>query len=171
LRVKVDGRRTYFEWINAGHYVNRGARGAMAMTAERRISDLYFGFDPEHLFLRLDAHGGPFREQLVEADTLRIAFLRPEGFELVVSAPTSREPSVQLYHDDVPVAEPEIEAAADSLFELAIPFRSLAVATDEPVHFFVELLQDERSLERIPQEGVIETTVPSPDYELIMWQA
>jgi len=171
LRVKVDGRRTYFEWINAGHYVNRGARGAMAMTAERRISDLYFGFDPEHLFLRLDARGGPFREQLVDADTLRIAFLRPEGFELLVSTPTARRPIVQLYHDDVPVAEPETEAAADSLFELAIPFRSLAVATEEPVHFFVELLQDERSLERIPHEGVIETIVPSADYELIMWQA
>jgi len=171
LSVRVDGRRTYFEWINAGHYVNRGARGAMAMTADRRISDLYFGFDPEHLFLRLDAHGGPFREQLGDADTLRIAFLRPEGFELLVSTPSCREPIVQLYHDDVPVAEPEVQAAADALFELAIPFRSLAVATEEPVHFFVELLQDKRSLERIPHEGVIETAVPSPDYELIMWQA
>ena len=26
--VKVDGRRTYFEWINAGHYVCGGSRGA-----------------------------------------------------------------------------------------------------------------------------------------------
>jgi len=26
-------------------------------------------------------------------------------------------------------------------------------------------------VERIPAEGAIETAVPSPDYELIMWQA
>ena len=31
--------------------------------------------------------------------------------------------------------------------------------------------QDERSIERIPREGTIETAVPSPDFELMMWQA
>ncbi len=171
LNVKVDGRRTYFEWINAGHYVNQGARGSMAMAAERRVADLFFGFDTEHLFLRLDARGGPFREQMAEIDTLRIVFLQPEGFELRVLQPTQRKPSVELYHDDVPVAETAVEAAADLLFELAVPFRSLAVATEDPVHFFVELRQDKRSLERIPHDGAIETTAPSPDYELMMWQA
>ena len=34
-----------------------------------------------------------------------------------------------------------VEAAADQLFELAIPFRSLGLKTDEPVHFYIELLQ------------------------------
>ena len=63
------------------------------------------------------------------------------------------------------------EAAADLLFELAIPFRSLARKTDEPVHFYVELLKDKQPVERVPHEGAIETIVPSPDYELIMWQA
>ena len=63
------------------------------------------------------------------------------------------------------------EAAADQLFELAVTFRSLGRKTDEPVHFYVELLKDQQSVERIPHEGAIETAVPSPDYELIMWQA
>ncbi len=171
LNVKVDGRRTYFEWINAGHYVNEGARRAMAMTGERLIADLYFGFDPEHLLLRLDARGGRFREQLGDVDALRVAFLQPEGFELLISHPAWKEPILQLYHNDVPVAESGVEAAADLLFELSIPFRSLALSTEEPVHFCIELLRDEQSLERIPHEGVIEAFVPSPDYELIMWQA
>ena len=39
------------------------------------------------------------------------------------------------------------------------------------VPILVELLKDGQSIERIPYEGAIETTVPSPDYELIMWQA
>ena len=171
LHVKVDGRRTYFEWINAGRYVNQAARGTMAMTADRLVTDLYFGFDCDQLLLRLDARGGPFREQLAEVSTLRVAFLQPEGFELLVSQPASKEPAVQLYHHQVPVAEAEGKAAADLLFELSIPFRSLALSTDEPIHFYVELLRDETSLERIPQEGAIETRVPSADYELIMWQA
>ncbi len=171
LNIKVDGRRTYFEWINAGHYANQGARGTMAMAAERLITDLFFGFDREHLFVRMDARGGPLREQLADVDMVRLVFLQPEGFELLVSHPSWKQPILQLYHHDVPVAESGVEAAADSLLELSIPFRSLAVATEEPVHFFIELLKEEQSLERVPHEGAIETTVPSPDYELLMWQA
>ncbi|MBN2474531.1 MAG: hypothetical protein JXB62_07975 [Pirellulales bacterium] len=171
LNVRVDGRRTYFEWINAGHHINQGARGVMAMAADSLISDLYFGFDPQRLLLRLDCRGGPSREQLAEIDALRVVFLQPEGFELLVSHPAWKEPIVQLYHDDVAVAESNIEAASDLLLELAVPFQSLAVVTDEPIQFCLELLQGDKSLERIPHEGAIETAVPSPDYELIMWQA
>jgi len=171
LKVKVDGRRTYFEWINAGHYVCRGPRGAMSMAGQGMISDLYFGFDRQHLFLRLDARNGPFREQLSEVDALRVVFFQPAGFELVVSQPSQRRPKARLYHDRLPVADAGVVAAADVLFELAIPFRSLAVETEQPIHFFVELKQQDNSIERIPHEGAIETAVPSPDYELIMWQA
>ncbi len=171
LNVKVDGRQTYFEWINAGHHVCQGARGTMSMAGEGLLADLYFGFDAERLLLRLDSKGGPVRERLAELDMLRVFFFQPEGFELLVQHPASKEPSVRLYHNDVTVAEPGIEAAADMLLELSVPFRSLAISTAAPIHFCVELIKDEQSIERVPAEGAIETAVPSPDYELIMWQA
>ncbi len=171
LRVKVDGRRTYFEWINAGHYVCGGSRGTMSRVTAGMISDLYFGFDTERLLLRLDARGGPFREQTREIDAIRVKFFSPEGFVLLVKKPSQKKPSVQLMQNDAPVVDPGLEAAADLLLELAIPFRSLGLKTDERIQFYVELLSEEQSLERIPHEGAIETAVPSPDYELIMWQA
>jgi hypothetical protein len=143
----------------------------MNMASEGLISELYFGFDTERLLLRLDARGGSFREQLPDVDALRVAFQHPKGFELLVSRPASRRPAAQLLHDGIPVAESGAEAAAEILFELGIPFRSLALSTDEPVHFYVELLRNDQPFERIPGEGAIETRVPSPDYELIMWQA
>jgi len=171
LRVKINGRRSYFEWINAGRLVCQGARGTMSMGTSTVVSDLYFGFDTERLLVRLDARGGAVREHLADVDTLRFRFQQPEGFELLVERPGSKEPTVKLLHAGVPVAESGVVAAGDLLFELAIPFRSLAVATDVPVQFYVELLHDDQPVERIPAEGAIETTVPSPDYELIMWQA
>ncbi len=171
LRVKVDGRRTYFEWINAGHHVCQGPRGAMAMAQDLLISDLYFGFDPQRLLLRLDARGGSVVERLTDVEAVRVSFLEPEGFELVVSHPDWKEPIVQLYHDDVPVTESGVVAASDHLLELAVPLRSLAANTDDPIHFCVELTRDEQSIERIPHEGAIEAVVPSEDFELIMWQA
>jgi len=173
LKVKVDGRRTYFEWINAGHHVCGGARGSMSMATAIAgpISDLYFGFDLERLALRLDARGGPAREQIADVEDVRVVFLQPEGYELLVSHPAWRHPGIQLYHHEIPVAESAIQAAADMIFELAVPFHALGVSTDEPIQFYVELLRDDQSLQRIPQEGAIETSVPSPDYELLMWQA
>jgi alpha-amylase/alpha-mannosidase (GH57 family) len=171
LHVKVDGRRTYFEWINAGRYVCQGSRGAMNTARAGLVSDLYFGFDTERLFIRLDAARGPLRERLAEIARLRITLFRPEGFQVVVSNPAQRVPRVELLDRAVVVANAGIEAAADWIFEMSIPFRTLGVATDDPIQFAVELLEGDQSVERIPSEGAIETTVPSPDYELIMWQA
>jgi hypothetical protein len=171
LDVKVDGRRTYFEWLNAGHWAAGHARGTMAMAEEGRMSDLYFGFDAERLLLRLDARGGPARERLADIDTLRLAFFEPAGFELLVARPSWQDPILQLYHNDVAVSESGVTAAADHVLEIGIPFRSLGAATEDPIHFCVELLQAEKPIERIPNEGTIETAVPSPEFELLMWQA
>jgi len=171
LKVKVNGRRTYFEWINAGGYACHGPRGTMAMVKEGLLENLFFGFDLNRLMIRLDARGGPFRERLTEIDRLRLVFFQPERFELVVTSPAQKRPIARLYRDGTPVARSRPEAAADLIFECAITWRALGVSTDDPVQFCVELIQDDQSIERVPQEGAIETSVPSSDYELIMWQA
>ena len=170
LRVKIDGRRSFFEWINAGHYVCGGARGAMTMVAAGHVSDLHFGFDQDQLLLRLDARGGPAREQLADIDALRVVFTQPEGCELLVSQPSAKEPTLQLWRDGAPVPNAKTDAAADQLLEIAVAFKGLGRKAEEPVSFYVELLKNEQPVERIPYEGAIETAAPSPDYELIMWQ-
>ncbi len=95
----------------------------------------------------------------------------PEGFHADVAAPAAPKPEVKLFGKNAPASHAGVEAAADAIFELAVPFRNLGVATDDPVHFFVELIQKGQAVERVPSEGAIETAAPSPDYELIMWQA
>ena len=152
LQVKVNGRRTYFEWINAGRYVCQGTRGAMNQAATGLVSDLYFGFDTERLFLRLDAVRGPVRERLAEVARLRVTFFQPEGFQVIVSDPAQRSPRVELLDRGVAVAGPGIEAAGDAIFEMSIPFRTLGVATDNPIQFAVELLEDDQSIERTATE-------------------
>ena len=171
LNVKIDGRRTYFEWINAGRYVPSGSRGTMSMVQEGRLAGVYFGFDPERLLVRLDARGGTVRERLADIDVVRIVFFQPQGFELLISHPNWQEPIAQLYHNDVQVSEAGVLAAGDVILEAAIPLSSLAAATDDPVQFCVELIKQEQSIDRAPTEGAIETSVPSPEFELMMWQA
>lgn len=171
LNVRIDGRRSYFEWINAGHYQNQSGRGSMQRAQETRVSDIYFGFDPDRLFLRIDARDGPVRERWADLSSLRVVFLEPPQFVLHLTGPARRDPEVQLFHAGVLVMESGAESAADSILELAVPLRSLGVSTGTPLHFYVELFQAEKLLERVPPEGAIETLVPPPEYEQIMWQA
>ena len=88
----------------------------------------------------------------------------------MVSHPSWPEPILQLYRNDVPVTASGVEAAADLILEVAVPFRSLGVSVDAPLHFVVELLSG-RAIDRTPAaRSAIETFVPSADYELMMWQ-
>ena len=172
LKVKVDGRRSYFKWINAGHYVCGGSRGTMSMVTQGCISDLYFGFDTERLLVRLDSAAARFaRATGRRRRHSRRSSSKPEGFELLVTHPEPQRALRAVVAARRVMAGAHTEAAGDQMFELAVPFRSLARKTDEPVHIYVELLKDKQAIERIPHEGAIETVVPSPDYELIMWQA
>jgi hypothetical protein len=172
LNIKVDGRRSYFEWLNAGHYVCQGARGTMSMAgAEGIISDLYFGFNEKLLALRLDARGGSFQENLGDVDAVRVVFYEPEGFELRVVKPTGKKPGCTLFRAEEKVAQAQVHAASDLVFEATIPFRSLGVGREEAIQFFIELQRKGLVVERIPTEGAIETTAPGDDFELTNWQA
>jgi alpha-amylase/alpha-mannosidase (GH57 family) len=54
LQVKVDGRETsYFEWLGAGYYATDRQTSAMHGRMFV-IGDFMWGFDDEHLFIRMD---------------------------------------------------------------------------------------------------------------------
>ena len=76
---------------------------------------------------------------------------------------------MELLSGGQPAAGFTIEAAVDLIAELAVPFDALGVAVDQPVQFFVELLQDGRSRDRAPRQGAVALTRPSPHFEMIMW--
>ncbi len=171
LNVKVDGRRTYFEWLNAGRYATTGHRGTMSQATKSRLQALLFGFDENSLFIRMDTAGLPAREGFADIDRLRLFFNEPEGFEILIAHPSWSEPLVQLYHNDVPVSESGVEVAADMIFELSVPWETLAVAVGDRLAFACEFIQGDAVAERVPSEGFVESAVPSADFELLMWQA
>src|SRR5262249_19330176 len=84
LDVKINGRRSFFEWISAGHYTCQNERGTMAMVSCGPIKDVYFGFSVQALLIRIDCEGAA-RTALADFDALRIAFTEPAGFEVLVT--------------------------------------------------------------------------------------
>jgi alpha-amylase/alpha-mannosidase (GH57 family) len=178
LDVKIDGRLTFFEWLPAGRYTTQNERGTMALVTRGPIKDVYFGFNPSALLIRIDCDR-PARQALVDFDVLRVGFVEPAGVELVVapldgSAPTAlllpQRAESRKGPDRGPVKGPGlVQLGIDRIVEVAIPFEQLGVHVDEPIQFFVELLQGGQSRDRAPREGTISLTCPSSDFEQIMW--
>jgi alpha-amylase/alpha-mannosidase (GH57 family) len=164
LDVKIDGRRTFFEWLCAGRYLCQNERGTMAMVARGPLREVYFGFDVRSLLIRIDLDG-PARQALAPYEALRIGFVEPAGQEVVVNDLTGATPTVQLGHK----AASGLEVGIERLAELRIPFVQLGVKAGQPIQFYVELLQGGQSRDRAPREGTIALTCPSPDFEQLMW--
>jgi alpha-amylase/alpha-mannosidase (GH57 family) len=171
LKVKIDGRATYFEWIDAARYFCGNDRGTMTLVTRGVMHAIWFGFDATRLLIRVDTEGGPARERLLEADRLRIGFVDPADREIVIVEPAAVRPVACLHEGGRPVANgTTVDVATGAIFELALPFARLGLAAGDPIRFYVELLKADSSLDRAPREGIFELFVPSPDFERIMWQ-
>jgi hypothetical protein len=169
LSARIDGRKTFFEWVNAGHYTCQNERGTMAMVTRGPIKDLYFGFNVQALMIRID-FDSTAKTALADFDQLRIGFLEPAATELLITpADATRPIRFELRRDGLLGDAAGVEIGIDQIAELAVPFERLGVQVEQPVQFYVELLQDGQSRDRAPREGTISLACPSPDFERIMW--
>jgi alpha-amylase/alpha-mannosidase (GH57 family) len=174
LDVHIDGRKSFLQWIGAGHYTCQNERGTMAMVTRGPIKDVYFGFNPAALLVRVD-FDRPARLALADFDALCIGFMQPAGWELRVplaaDLPAGRLPHgrVQLLQQGEPRPADGVAVGIDQTVEASVPFAGLGVRVNEPVQFYVELLQGRQSRDRAPREGVIALACPPPDFERIMW--
>ncbi len=170
LEVQIDGRYSYFEWIDAGRYVCGTGRGTMSRTTPGRMAQLFFGFDVERFYLRVDCRQ-PARLSLVPpVQLLRVEFVEPADATLCVHGPSRPRPAVRLLVKRQQVQTGGIEAAVDRVLELAMPLTLLGLKPGDSVKFFVELVAGTLSLERAPEEGLIDLTVPAPEFDLMHWQ-
>jgi alpha-amylase/alpha-mannosidase (GH57 family) len=168
LEVKVDGRRRPIEWMGAGRYVVQNERGTMAMVTTGPIKDVYFGFTPDALLIRIDCDGAA-RPALAGYDTLVVGFVEPPGWELLVQKPGRPDQNVTLRHHGEPVDDKGIAVGIDQIVAVSIPFDLLGVMVDQPVQFYVELLEGTQSRDRAPRDSTINFARPSPEFERIMW--
>lgn len=170
LRVTINGRRTYFDWISAGHYVSGNERGTMTLVTDGVIRELFFGFDAERLLLRVDTTDRA-ADNLRSIDELRVVFHEPTETEIRITGFANGQPEATLFRQGKPVSNVSLEIAVGQILELGVPFDDLNVAIDAPVHFYWEVIQKQQSVDRAPGEGSLELQRPTPDFERIMWQA
>lgn len=171
--VHVDGRASYFEWLNAGHYQSGSERGTMTMVSESVIKDVYFGFDIDRFLLRADT-ATKTKHDLRSYDEIRLRFIDPYGLE--IRAPLQNDGKQTTYTPEViqdEKSQPESAGlfASNFVFELSVPWKELQVTVGQQLHLALELIKGNEVIERVPSEGTIALTVPSSDFEMQIWQA
>jgi len=165
LSPRIDGRETqYFEWQGAGLYRPGQHRGSMFGGAQAFCA-LHFGFDLEHLFLRLDPAESPARTAEV-ATAVRISLHFGER-ALDVEFPISPDGGPHLGNvGQVPVGE----TCFEELMEIAVPFAPLELPPGARGAFSVHVLRGDVEVERLPRYGFVVFAVPDEDFERIHWR-
>jgi len=146
LQVKLDGRRSdYFEWIAAGHYDMSREYSALAGESSF-LSDVYYGFDPDRLLVRLDFKKGVDGKRVLAGGELSLVVTRPR--------PTT-----------VP-----LHGVVEDIFEGAVPFKDVGLKPNEDVEFFLEFERTAGAPVRLPTLTPLTFRVPTPDFDGINWQ-
>ncbi|MCA8996223.1 MAG: hypothetical protein KDA80_04540 [Planctomycetaceae bacterium] len=169
LDVRVDGRITFFEWLAAGHYQAGSERGTMTMVTEGLVTDLYFGFNREKLFLRADT-ASKAKHDLSGCGEFQVRFIEPYGTEIRVPLQAAPTGTPHVFVDGKKITGGAGEYAVNKTLEVAVPWAAMEMKIGQQLNFAVELVRDGEGIERVPSEGTIDLTVPPADFEMYNWQ-
>ncbi len=178
---KIDGMVTsYFEWYNSGRIEVKMGGGSMHKS-ESSISDVYYGFNKDSLFVRVDpiVPLGRMEEKVM----LHIDIFHPSVFKIVFDPSANESATYERRNEEWISADVRLQAASADIFEIEIPFSFLKAKEGDEIHFAVEVVKNggiagplkgagilsEKIMERCPSRGHITLVVPSPDFEKIMW--
>jgi hypothetical protein len=173
-----DHRRratSFYEWWSASHYVVRSDAAQMYCPVAY-LDGIWYGFDREHFYLRLDlapalvGDAGPYE------GCCRI--LAPRPVKLVF--PFTRDATrCTLLRGDGSVSDggeapwaavpTTARVAIRKIVELAVPFADLGVKEGERVEFVVEVSEGGIELDHYPAKRPCTFVVPGPDFEAMMW--
>ncbi|MDD5435538.1 MAG: hypothetical protein PH343_08920, partial [Nitrospira sp.] len=172
IKPKIDGVVTsYYEWLPAGIYDTKSSGGAMHQV-DSIISNIYYGFDLNNLFIRLDTKislsSGSASDMVF---VIQIIKPNPERIEIKISQ--SGIVSAVLFEKDgagkwTRMQEIDNVAAVD-IIEIAIPFKLLKASANEEVQFLITLNRGEEELERWPSPGYLSFDIPTEEFEAIRW--
>jgi hypothetical protein len=167
VRPTVDGERTqFYEWHGAGRYRLEGRGGSMHR-GEGLVREIYYGFDPERLYLRLDfvgptPPGGAF--------DLVIELMEPVLISVAVRglAPGSRDVTRSRGAAEARRL-PESRCRIGTVLELAVPFADLDLKAGDRVEMLIQLLHQGHPSESYPTDEPIRFEVPDSGFEVEMW--
>jgi alpha-amylase/alpha-mannosidase (GH57 family) len=168
IEPKIDGIVTsYYEWYQGAHMEIKKSGGSMHK-AESILSDLYYGFNKNNFFLRIDP-SIPFSE-LPDNTTIFINLVKPS--QIKITFPIKLSLKAELFikgNGDWEKIKDINDVAIQDIFEIGIPFEDLKAKEKDEINLFISIMKNSEEIERCPWRGFITFTVPTPDFEAMMW--
>lgn len=162
ISPNIDGFNThYYEWQNAGHCILRGQEGAMHWK-EIIFSSLYYGFDSENFYLRLDPmeklEGYGIQVNIVGdgRNYKALAFFQKENNYLTLYKDGSQNKCMNCM-------------AVNKIVEIKVPFSEIAAKPGEKINFSIDIKKDKIDVFKYPKRGFISFIVPTKEFDDIMW--
>jgi alpha-amylase/alpha-mannosidase (GH57 family) len=167
IRPTIDGIVTsYYEWYQGAQMDVKKSGGSMHKS-ESLIAAVHYGFDKDNLYVRIDPKIS--FEEFDQGITLSI----------ITSKPADVKVSFPLIGKEAAVFEREgaswrklrelREVAFRDIFEIGIPFSELKAREKEEINMYVSVVKAGEEIERCPWRGHIIVTVPTEDFEAMMW--
>jgi alpha-amylase/alpha-mannosidase (GH57 family) len=162
LHPVIDGHAPlYGEWSGAGMLSATPARGAMHQ-ANPPFAALYYGFDLDHLYLRLDPAAATTTADSTELE------LDGHGSVKRIRFPLKREGP--LTGKTFPGSGPVGSGVFLDILELQLGFGELGVRAGDHLWLSVRALAGEVEVQRFPSNGTLELEVPGPEFERVHWK-
>ncbi len=159
----IDGQVShFFEWLKAGCYVPPDTSTSM-YRRKPFMSRLFYGFDHENLFIRLDFYAVPGN------GSVSLHVVSPG--EYVVYAPLKGDTLI-IYAVSDKTREKKVELpghACRSILEMKVPFAVLDAGLSQRMRFFLTIHEGDLEIERHPATGVLSFSIPDEKFERIMW--
>ncbi len=152
----IDGKLThYYEWLGAAEYDCFLTEGAMH-PGESIVKKIWYGFNLTHLYLRLD-----FQKEVKAQDSLSLifSFLKPVPKEIAL--------------DLIPgkiISKPGFVSRVGRIVEASFTFDCLQATPGNEMAFQVSLKRESHEIERYPRGYSVQLTVPTEDYETLIWR-
>ncbi|MEW6003011.1 MAG: glycoside hydrolase family 57 protein [Nitrospirota bacterium] len=169
IEPKIDGIVTsYYEWYQ-GAFMDIKKTGGSMHKAESILSGLYYGFNKDHLFLRIDPRI-PFIE-FPDNTKFSINMVKPSNLRIIIpiNPPSSRAELFRKTDGDWEKIKDITTFAFQDIFEIAIPFCDINAVEKSEINLFISIIKNSEEVERCPWRGYITLTVPTPDFEAMMW--
>lgn len=172
MTPSLEGKATnYFEWSSAGLYKPTEIGGTMYGVDGLLLQRLFYGFNQDTLYLRLDTRKD-IKLVFLSGIVLQILFFKPIRFDIIIKADGENIRFDVLEHREGKVHKSEIVGArvvCDEICEMSIPFASIHADEDNPIQFVIEIKENEIVHQRFPHTGYIEIVPPGVDFEEQTW--
>ncbi len=172
LEVTLDGVvSNYFEWLDAGIYKASKDMDSMHKTYGHLIRNVYFGFDVDNLFIRIDFYK-EFFSQNMERGKFVITFTQPHEIQIHTSILTDKPLKFKIKNKSQNHEGRDFSTISfNTIIELSCPFTDLGFSPGMDIEFFLEAVREDEVVQRVPMHTVFCLSVPSKDFERMMWQA